>query len=244
MGDAMTATPAAEAVTPAERDLAAERRLYRAAGVGGILAVVSWLGQPIAVGALTASEGDAAPTFELLAGRPYSGAIEALIFLGMCVGLLAFVGASARLIRLRTRSGGSTWAGVGVALGVIGAASWAFVAGASLVPFTSIGPGLAGFAPEPDHQVAVLAANALVIAGLGFAGMFGLAGYIVCLTTAGRRAGVLGWPTAVVGFAALGVFAIPLAVPFSAPWGFLGVLGFVLMAGVVFLVRGRRPRGA
>ena len=142
----------------------------------------------------------------------------------------------------RAGSGLSTWAEAGVVLGLIGAACWALVAGVSLVPYTSIGPGLAEFAPDPEHQVAILGANALVIAGLVFAAMFGLAGYVVCLATTARRAGVLGWPTAVAGFAALGAFLLPLAMPFSPPWGFVGLLAFVLVSGIVFLVRSRRPR--
>jgi hypothetical protein len=240
--DAMTTTSHPAAVPSAVGELATERRLYRLAGLGGVFAVASWLAQPVLVGILSASEGDTAPTFEGMEGRPYSGALEALIFLGMCGGLLVFVEASARLMRSRAGSVLSTWAEAGVVLGLLGAACWALVAGVSLAPYTSIGPGLAEFAPEPDHQVAILGSNALAIAGLGFAGLFGLAGYVVCLTTTARRAGVLGWPTSVAGFAALSASLLPLALPSSPPWGFLGLLGFVLVAGIVFLVRSRRPR--
>ncbi|MEV1129015.1 hypothetical protein [Agromyces sp. NPDC049794] len=217
-----------------------ERRLYRAAGLGGILAFASWLGQPVVVAVLSAAEGDEVPTIELLRSRPYSGVIEAVIFLGMAVGLLAFVQASASLVRNRTGPEPSVWAGIGAAFGWVGAASWILVATASLSPFTSIGLGVAEALPDQAGQTAVLEANALLITAFVIAGALGLAGHALFLATAGRRAGILGWPLAVTAFAAVAALALPFLMPFTPPWGLIGVLLFVLVAGIVFLFRSRR----
>ncbi|MFE5670729.1 hypothetical protein ACFQ58_03870 [Agromyces sp. NPDC056523] len=218
-----------------------EQRLYRTAGLGGLIAVGSWLAQPVVIAVLASAEGNEFGTMAQLQDRPYSGAIEAVIFLGMAVGLFAFVGASSRLVR-RGRTGADelTWGRVGEAFGHVGAAAWIAVASASFVPFTSVGLGMAETLPGATAQMAVLYANAFLITAFGLAGMIGLGGHAMFLATAGRRAGVVGWPVALVGFGAIAALAVPLIVPFSAPWGAVGVLFFVLVAGVAFLLRSRR----
>ncbi|TYL53861.1 hypothetical protein [Agromyces mariniharenae] len=218
-----------------------ERRLYRTAGLGGIIAVGAWLGQPVVVAVASAAAGDEFATMALLQERPYSGVIEAVIFLGMAVGLFAFVRASSRLVRRRTGPDELTWARVGEAFGYVGAAAWIGVASASLTPFTSVGLGLAETLPDATSQMAVLYANAFLITAFGLTGAIGLGGYAAFLATAGRRAGVIGWPVALIGFAATVALAVPFFVPFSAPWGAVGVLTFVLVAGGAFLLRSRRP---
>lgn len=233
----------AEGAAPTPRTTRSpERRLSRIAGFGGIIAVGAWLGQPVLVAVLSAAEGEESATMEQLQERPYSGAIEAVIFLAMAVGFIAFVSASSQLVRRRSGPDPLTWARVGEGFGWVGAAAWIAVASASLTPYTSVGLGLAEALPDTTSQVAVLEANAFLIMSFVLAGAIGLGGYAVFLATTGRRAGVIGWPLSVVGLAAAAALAVPLLVPFSAPWALVGVLAFVLVAGVAFLVRSRRSR--
>ena len=233
------AAHAADRSAASRPDHSAERRVYRAAGLGGILAFVAWLGQPVVVAVLSAAEGDGFPTIAMLRERPYSGAVEAVIFLGMAAGTIAFVQASTSLVRRRTGDDPSTWAGIGIAFGWIGAGSWVLVAMASLAPFTSVGLGISEALPDPASQVAVLEANALLVMTFALAGAVGLAGYALFLATAGRRAGILGWPLALTGFAAAVACAVPFMLPFSVPWGLFAVPLYVLITGVAFLVRSR-----
>ncbi|CAN5333854.1 hypothetical protein BH10ACT7_BH10ACT7_01300 [soil metagenome] len=215
------------------------RRLYSTAGWGGIAAFVAWMAQPIVVGLLAATEGDMAQTFDTISSRPYLASLELLIFIGIGVGILFLVTAVGRIVRARSAAP-STAARVGHVFGLAAGVSWIFAAGNSFAPYTSVGSGIPDTAPDPALQSALYQLNAVIFTGFGIAYAIGMAGWLITLATAGRRAGVVGWPTAILAVACSVASASVLVVPFSPPWGIIGGLAFCLVGGIVFLVKSRR----
>ncbi len=65
-------------------------------------------------------------------------------------------------------------------------------------------------------------------------------GWLVMLATAGRRAGVIGWPLAIVCVVAVAVIVGSSFVPFAPPWGWIAGIGALLVLGIAFLVKARR----
>ena len=217
-----------------------ERRLYRIAGLGGIGAFVAWAGQPLVVAVSAATMGDGYPDWDAAVGdRSWIGGVEAAIFLGIAVGMLFFVIATLALIH---RAGGlrSTASRVGATLGVSGAVAWMFVAGSGMAQFTSVGAGIPEVAPDSALQVALLQTLSVALTGFLVATSFGMAGYTVLLATAGRRAGVIGWPLTVVAILVLLVFASAFFMPLSPPWGMIGFVFLGLVFGIAFLVKSRK----
>lgn len=214
----------------------ASAKLYRAAGLGGIGAFLAWLAQPVIV-ALAGEE--TSTTLETLRDRPFTGALEAVVFSGIGVGWLFFVVATTRLVRERTHDL-STAARVGSVMGMAGASAWLLVAGLSLGPFTTVGASVSEVAPDSDLQGAMFHVAALVLTGALLTAVAGMAGFIVFLATAGRRAEVIGWPLTIVGILVLAGVAVNLLLPFSPPWALVGSILFVLIVGIAFLVKSRR----
>jgi ABC-type cobalt transport system substrate-binding protein len=212
-------------------------RLYRAAGLGGVIAVAAWIAQPIVVGILAATE-TGYPSIETLQSRPYSGAIEAVIFSTIAIGFLVLVTALGRLATAAGATG--LMPRVGTILGTVAGLSFLVAAGLSLGQYTSVGAGLAEVAPDTELQIALLDTIAVVMTG--FVSVFALAGaaWLVVVATSFRAAGVVGWPLAIVAFVAAALVVGSLALPFAPPWGSLGPLLFALVGGIGLLIRSAR----
>lgn len=228
-----TPTAAAERIEPDRR------RLYRAAGWGGIGAFAAWLVQPVLVSIVSPLAGDYV-THEYITQYPFSGVIGASVFTAIGVGLLFFV---TSVHRLMSGVGPvSTSARVGQTLGLASGLGWFVMAGLTLAPYTSVGYFLSEGVPDVATQIAVYEALALVQTGVIMLYGVGYVGWLVMLATAGRRAGVVGWPGAIVAL----VGALPMVVthllPFQPPWGIIGGLAATLVLGIVFLVKARRAR--
>jgi hypothetical protein len=116
-----------QALSVRERPATSDRRLYLAAGFGGVLAAASWAIQPL----LVMQAGDDLPTLDYLLTHPWHGAIEAAVFTGMGVGVLFLVLAIGALTERRL-SVVSTWARTGHVLGVLAGCSWILLAGWSI----------------------------------------------------------------------------------------------------------------
>jgi hypothetical protein len=84
-------------LAPARPAPPTDRRLYQMAGLGGISATVAWAGQPVVV-SLLAGEGNIV-TYQTILSHPYLGAIEAVIFAGIGIGLLFLVFPVTELVR-------------------------------------------------------------------------------------------------------------------------------------------------
>ena len=125
-------------------------------------------------------------------------------------------------------------------LGVLSGIAWFFVAGLSLALYTSIGFHLGEAAPQQELQQGLYQLHAVVLGGLIGPYMLGVIGWLVMLSTAGRRTGVIGWPLAIVCIIAVGVMVATAFVPFAPPWGSLAGIGAALLLGVAFLVKARR----
>ena len=212
--------------------------LYRAAGWGGILALVAWIAQPIVVGVLAASEGDSWPTVATLMSRPYSGAIGAVIFTGIALGFLMLVLSLDRLVA-RAGERSTTWR-VGTVAGIASALGFVAAAGLTLAQYTSVGAGLADVAPDPALQAALIDVLAVVIAGMALVFSLGGVIWLVAVGTSARRAGVVGTPLAVLALVCAAIPVVGLAFPFSPPWSALGPLLFALVGGIALLVKSRR----
>lgn len=215
-------------------------QFYRTAGWGGILSVVAWLAQPIVVGLLAASEGDEWPTVATLMGRPYSGAVEAIIFTGIALGQLTLVLSLDRLAGLAGER--STPWRIGTLAGVVAAFGFVAAAGLTLAQYTSVGAGLADVAPDAALQAALLDVVAVAIAGMTSIFTIGGVIWLIVLGTAGRRASVVGTPLAVFALICAAIPVVGLAFPFSPPWSSLGPLLFAIAGGIAMLVKSARSR--
>jgi hypothetical protein len=231
LGDAGTA-PA----TPTDETT---KHLYRIAGLGGVGAFLAWLGQPILVFLVIGAQGDTVGDWSEIESSRYNGVIEVLIFSAIGVGLLFMVLATWRIIALRHPET-SVAATAGQAMGLVAAVSWFLVAAESFRMFTSIGAGIPEVTDDSALQSTIIEGTALDITGALLLFVVGYTGWVLMMATAGRRAGLVGLPLAVVlGLSTLAWVPV-LAVPFSVPWPLAGFILTMLVLGISFLVRSRR----
>jgi hypothetical protein len=217
-----------------------DRRLHIVGGLGGVLAAVAWSVQPILVAIASSAEGDEQPTLDDLMARPWSGAIEAVVFAGVGVGLLFLVIAVGALLTHRAGVA-SVAARVTHVLGVFAGCTWILLAGWYLGPYTSVGKFIAEAAPDEAVQRAVLHIHSVGIVGIVVAAVFGFAGWLLGVATVGRAHGIVGRPLAVVAVvAAAGAILPVLVVPFSPPFGVVAVPAYAMIIGIAFLLRARR----
>ena len=215
------------------------KRLYRVAGLGGVGAFLAWLGQPILVVLIIGAQADVGGDWSVIESARYSGAIEMAIFSAVGVGLLFMVLATWRIVGLRS-TGVSVAATVGHVMGVVAAVSWLLVAAEAFRMYTSVGAAIPEVAEDSRLQGSIVHGTALDVTGALLLFGVGYTGWALMVATAGRRAGVVGTPLAVV-LALPAVGWVPaLAVPFSVPWPLFGCLLTMLILGIVFLVRSRR----
>jgi len=235
----MTSTEAeAGAAAAAVSVLANRRRLYRAAGVSGVGVFVAWAAQPAIVSLMSPRAPENGPDFAYIESTPFLGVMEAMVFSAIGVATLFLVTAVGQLTASARPP--STAARVGHLLGVLGGMAWFFVAGSVLALYTSIGFQLGEAAPQQELQQALYQLHAVVL--IGFIGpyMLGMIGWLVMLATAGRRAGVIGWPLTIVCILAVVVMVAASFVPFAPPWGWIAGIGAPLVLGIAFLVKARR----
>jgi hypothetical protein len=216
-----------------------DRRLYLAGGFGGVLAAASWLVQPFLVLVVaTADEGEF-PTVDFLLANPWYGPVEAAVFTGIGVGLLLLVLAVGALLAQRAAEV-SVPARVGHVLGVLAGCAWILLAGWHLAPFTSVGKALSEAAPDIGVQQAVLHGHNVGSTGIILAAGLAFAGWLISIATVGRAHGVIGWPLSGVALVAVVAVVLPMLIPFSPPWGLIGMQAYALAAGIAFLVRARK----
>lgn len=214
------------------------RRLHRIAGLGGVGAFLAWLGQPVVV-TLMGDFGENGTVWRDVEDARWQGAAEAVVFSLIGLGFLFLVLATQRLIGARREP--SVAATVGHVLGLVAAGSWFLVAGDSYRLYTSIGAALEEVTPDPELQKAVIEGTYHDVTGALMLFALAFSGWAVSLATAGRRAGVIGMPVALIVCLPLPALLLTLARPFSMP--VLPVVLAVLAAlvlGVSHLVRSRR----
>ena len=215
------------------------KHLYRVAGLGGVGAFVAWLGQPILVFLIFGSRGNVGSDWSEIESSRYSGAIEVVIFSAIGVGLLFMVLATWRIVGL-SNAGGSVAAAVGYVMGLVAAVSWFLVAAEAFRMFTSIGAAVPEVTDDSGLQASIIHGTALDITGALLLFAIGYTGWVVMVATAGRRAGIVGMPLALVLGLSVLAWVPALAVPFSAPWPLIGFILAMLILGISFLVRSRR----
>jgi len=213
------------------------RRLFRVAGIGGIGAFVAWAVQPILVSIFSPLVPEGGPDFAYIESTPFNGVIEATVFTGIGVGLLFMVTAIGRLV-----VPSSTAARVGHTMGVVGASAWFLAAGHALGPYTSVGWWLGDAAPDQALQQALYQTLAIGMVSTLVIFAVGMSGWLILVGTAGRRARIVGWPLAIVAFAAAAITAGSFLLPFAPPWGSLASIAAGLVLGIAFLVKARRGR--
>ena len=102
--------------------------------------------------------------------------------------------------------------------------------------------GFAGLCALPTGMKEPILVSGISMTGALVTFAVGMIGWLILLGTAGRRARVVGWPLAVVAFAAAAISAGTFLFPFAPPWGSIASIfaGFVL--GIAFLVKARKAR--
>lgn len=214
------------------------RRVLVATGVGGIAAFVFWLLQPLLVFVFMNGDEESTPRYELYQASPFLGAYEAVTFgavgigtIVMSIGVFTLGGLTDHKVVARR---------LGVVLGSLAGAGWIAAAGLSLSMFTSVGYFVVEEVPGRAEQAAVYSTIDLVLTGALLVYGLSMIVWLVLLATAGRGAGVVGWPLAVLALIAALAGCASLLVPFAPPIGMLGALVFSLVFGIVCLVRARR----
>lgn len=220
--------------TPGVRD---RRSLYRAAGIGGIVAFGCWLLQPILV-FLIVGDRAGAPSWQYFQDFPWNGVYEGLTFGGIGVGILVLVTATGILIdREGDATTGSrllTW------FGMLAGSMWLLTAGVTFVPFTSVGYFVRELIPETADQNAVFQALVMGITGLLISYALLSVGWLVLFGIVARRRGVIGRPLAVLAMIAAAVACAGFFTPFAPPWAAISPLLYLLILGVALLVKGCR----
>ena len=215
------------------------KRLYRIAGLGGGGAFVAWLGQPLLVFLIVGPQGGAGADWSEIESSRYNGAIEVLIFSAIGVGLLFMVLGTWRVLRFGHRET-SVAATTGQVMGLAAAVSWFLVAAESFRMFTSIGAAIPEVTENSQLQAAIIHGTALDITGALLLFAVGYTGWVVMVATAGRRAGVVGMPVAVVLAVSVLSWVPALAAPFSVPWPLVGCVLTIPILSTSYLLRSRR----
>jgi hypothetical protein len=193
--------------------------LHRSAGWGAVLAAVAYLDLPVAVSFLYSDPGVNYDSVAYIAGNGWNGAVERIIFAGLGIGLLFLVVAVGRIARA-DRHPVTVAAQVAHGLGLLSAGAWILVGGVSMGKYSSVAAATGERLPEVGDQAAVIAAIDIVITGLVATAALAIAGWLVGLATAGRRAGVLGSALAVTCALAAAVIVVPMLV-LAMPFGVL-----------------------
>jgi hypothetical protein len=216
---------------------ASPARLTRTAGIAALVAAVAYLVQPIIVFVInpeTTGAGGYPVADDLLNVRGLVP-LELAEFGTVGVATLVLVVA---LDRLRRSVGAESVLGtVGTLLGVVGAAGWLGAAALTLGVYGLLATNLGEITPDPTLQQAVIQGS-LVGDGMLDLGLVGIAGWLAVLGTSGRRAGLVGWPLAIVALVVAAGMLLPaliLLVPFG---GLLIIPGFLAL-GIGLLVRSR-----
>ncbi|MPZ74825.1 MAG: hypothetical protein GEU74_16710 [Nitriliruptorales bacterium] len=236
----MTAVESMAAAAPAHLPIR-ERRLYRTAGFGSVLAAVAWLVQPLLVFVVAGADAPETPTMDYLLENPWGGPVEAAVFTGIGAGVLVLVLAVQALLAGRADAV-SVPTRVTQLCGVIAGSAWILLAGWYMGPYTSVGKAITEAAPDVALQQAVLQIHNVGAIGIIVAAGLAFAGWLLGLATAGRTHALIGRPLAVGSGLAAAVIVVPLlTMPFSPPWGvLLGMEAYLLIAGVAFLVKARK----
>ena len=230
-------TATADATSPASTAGVDRRRVLRATGIGGIVAFAFWLLQPLLVFVVMNGDQETTPRYELYRASPYLGAYEAITFGAVGVGTIVMVIGAYALARLG--SADALAARVAAVLGSVAGAGWLAAAGLSLGMFTSVGYFVTDEVPARADQAAVYSAIDLVLTGALVVYGLAMICWLAWMASGARRAGVVGWPLAVLAIVAAVAACSPLVVPFAPPIGALGALVFSLVFGIVCLVRAR-----
>lgn len=218
-----------------------ERRLYRTAGFGSVLAAVAWFVQPLLVFVVAGGDAAETPTMDYLLENPWGGPVEAAVFTGIGAGVLVLVMAVEALLAGRADAV-SVPARVTQVCGVIAGSAWILLAGWYMGPYTSVGKAITEAAPDVAVQQAVLQIHAVGTMGIIVAAGLAFAGWLLGLATVGRTHAVVGRPLAIgAGLAAVVIVVPLLTLPFSPPWGvILGMEAYLLVAGVALLAKARK----
>lgn len=227
----MTSLSSSTSVTTAV-DTAGPRSMYRFAGWGAVLAAGCYLLQPLYVTFAAEEEEWISPaTIEQAVWR---GPLEAAVFVGVGVGLLVVVVGLDRLVSARVSDPG--WR-VAHLLGVVSAIGWLLMGGLAVGGSSTVARAMGDIGADlPTMQVGMQAVLIVVTGALGLVATT-FAGWLIGLARWGRRADVIGRPTAIVAVVAAIACVVPQLV-WSQPFGALVAVPALVFIGVALLRRG------
>jgi len=206
----------------------------RTAGLGGLLAFTVWLLQPLAVFWLLGDEE--LLTWASLERVRWIAPYETATFLLVALGVFLLVHGIDR--QLGDRDHDPAWVAAGRIAGYTSVLGWLLLVVVQTALFSSASSDLEAMAVA--DQTAALAIHGVVgMAGLHLA-ILCAAFWFVLVGTRARSRGVVGRPTAIASLAAAALALTPFAIPFSPPWGALGVVAMCLWLGVQQLRAARR----
>jgi len=163
--------------------------------------------------------------------------LEALEFTGIGIATLVLVIAVHRL-RERRGAGSSVAAAVGTVLGLIAGVGWIGSAAGTVATYGLFSTNLAAVTDDLVTQQAAIQVALVANGTLGLV-IIGMAGWFAVLATSARRAGVVGWPLAVVALLAAAAIFVPSAA-MLLPFGIVVLIPALITVGIAFLVKSRR----
>lgn len=207
--------------------------VHRFAGWGAVAAGACYLLQPLLVVLLWGEEEWSSPaTIEAAVWR---GPLEGAVFAGVGLGLLVAVIGLDRLVRRRVEAPGWRVAHV---LGVVSSVGWLLMAGLSVGGSSSVARAMGDIGADLPTMQAALHMGAVMVAGVLAMVATAMAGWLLGLARWGRRAGVIGRPTAVVALVAAVACLVPQLI-WSQPFGVLATIPALFVLGVALLRRAR-----
>lgn len=238
--------------THAPAAVASESKLFRVAGIGALIAGLSYLIQPLIVFIIDPAANAVPNPDDPSAWYPdpanaleswYLGSEQSLQFALVAVGTLMLVIALGILARSRGAESG-VWAQMSHVLGLASGIGWIVVAGLSFATHSLVAFSLTDFANAGlEAQKIGLQSVAIVLVGALALVSLATAGWVLGLATVGRKARIVGLPLAVLCYLAAAVLLANVFVnPTGFPFGQLAFLIFLLVFGIVFLVKARRSR--
>jgi hypothetical protein len=187
--------------------------LFRLAGVGGLLAFVTWLLQPIMMLFLIEyDEKNPAGSYHSAAewaNATWEGPYGLVAFAGVGIGIMLLTVGLTRAAELK--GAGAVGTTVARYLGLLATTAYVLLGGFG-VGWAVFGKNVADVTGNLEMQRLMSVVMDPISAGLLATAGVGLAGFFLWLGTAGRRLGLIGVPLAVLGARYVVAFVAPVAV--------------------------------
>lgn len=227
-----TLTTSAPIDTPTE-----PRSLHRFTGRAALVCGLWFLLQPVLVAVDSTSSGapeDEWLTPDAIASAVWRGPLEAVVFAGVGVALLATVIGVDRLVDRRESP---CWR-LSHVLGLVAGTGWLLMAGLSIGQYSSVARAMDDIGADTVTMQTSMHMGFVITAGVLGLTATCLAGWLVGVARVGLRSGLIGAPASVVALVGAAVCIVPQLV-WSQPFGVMATAPVLVVLGAAILRRAR-----